>query len=398
MAPRLEQSGRVQVIRVIARLNLGGPAQHVLHLTRELNTEFPTLLVTGSVSADEIEIPLQDPALPVMRMPQLGRRIRLTDDVSVFLELFLLFRRLRPLIVHTHTAKAGVLARIAAVLARVPVRIHTYHGHVFTGYFGRLGSAIVISAERFLARFTSRILAVSESQKRDLSERFRIAPASRVAVMPLGVNLQPFLDAGASERRAARAELGVSGEPVVAIAGRLVPIKNHRLFLRAAAEVLSALPSTVFLIAGDGPERDALQEYARYWGLETRVRFLGWRVDLHRIFAASDVIALSSDNEGTPVALIEALAAGKPVVATDVGGVADLLEQGRLGRLVTPGDASALAEGILAAIREPVNNAARSRVIERFGVARLARDMKDLYRSVLAERDRASTAALQRAP
>jgi glycosyltransferase involved in cell wall biosynthesis len=382
---------RVRVVRVIARLNIGGPTQHVLHLTRGLAERYPTLLVCGNVEPDEEEMAdvLAQSGVRVHRIPELGRRVRPGQDAVALAKLVRLMRRVRPEIVHTHTAKAGALGRLAAVIAGVPHRIHTFHGHTFHGYFGRKTTRLFLAVEQLLARRTDRIIALSDAQAIDLSERYRVSSRTSLRVVPLGLDLASLGTENAlALRREFRAEVGAGGRPVVSIVGRLVPVKRHDLFVDAVAKLRHKGVEGVFVVVGGGPERERLEARAFARGVAEDLRFLGWRRDLDRIYAGSDVVALSSDNEGTPVALIEAMAAGVPVVAAAVGGVPDVLEDGRLGLLVGPGSADALANGIEALLRDRELGAAlagraRPAVTSRFGVDRLLTDVAALYDELL---------------
>lgn len=375
------------VVRVIARLNVGGPAIHVMHLSQGLAASYPTLLVHGDVADDEGDMTAEVAARGVRlhRLAGLGRSLRPWDDLTALLALYRLFRRLRPLIVHTHTAKAGTLGRIAALAARVPIRVHTFHGHVFRGYFGRATTAAFLLIERVLARVTTRIVTVSGTQADELAHEFRICPREKVQVIPLGLDLERFApERTAGLRGEFRDELRAGDRPVISIVARLAPIKNHTLLFDAVSQLVRAGRDPVVAVVGGGSEEMSLRASVTSMGLDGHVRFVGWRTDLARVYAGSDVVALTSNNEGTPVSLIEALAAGRAVVATDVGGVRDVLENGRLGLLVPPGDADALA-GALGrllddeSLRASLGAAGMSSVPARFGSPRLVADMKQLY-------------------
>jgi glycosyltransferase involved in cell wall biosynthesis len=391
-ARRSTASSSPRVVRVIARLNVGGPAIHVLNLSEGLEGRYSTVLVAGAVDETEADMSSEAEARGVRLrlMPELGRRISPFQDVAALVKLYRLFRRLRPQIVHTHTAKAGTLGRLAAVGARVPVRVHTFHGHVMRGYFSPWISRAVVAVERMLARTSTCIVTVSDGQARELVEHFGICPAGKMRVVPLGFDFARFAPERISAVRGQlRAELGVGSAPVVTIVGRLVPIKNQALFLEAAARVVSQREDCTFVVVGGGPLEGALRARADALGLEGRVRFLGWRSDLDRIFADSDVVALTSDNEGTPVALIEALACGCSVVSTDVGGVSDVLEEGRLGRLVPPGHAQELADAIEHLLGDPAGRQELGRagirsVHARYGVERLVDEIAGIYDELLA--------------
>ena len=302
--------------------------------------------------------------------------------------LYRLIRRERPAIVETHTAKAGFVGRLAARLARVPVVIHTFHGHILDAYFGPLKTRLLRQMERVLARGTDAIVAVSEGVKRDLVA-YGVADPNKIKVMPLGIELEPFL-ASDSARGGFRTDLGLDGrERLVGIVGRLFPIKNHRLFLEAAAVVARAEAHARFIVVGDGILRPELEACARELGIGDRVLFTGWRRDLPRIYADLDVLVVSSDNEGTPVAAIEAMASGCPVVATSVGGVPDVIRHGETGILVPPRSPRELAEGISAvlqdqALRAGLGEKARADVQERFDSRRMIADGERLYLRLLA--------------
>lgn len=383
---------RYRVVRIISRLNLGGPAQHVLHLGAGLRGDYPTLLVTGCVDQGEVEVDTPE-GVDVHRIPQLGRRILPFDDFIAFWKVYRLLRSVRPEVVHTHTAKAGALGRVAAWLARVPVRVHTFHGHTFHGYFGPFATRVFLAIERALARLTTRIVVLSESQARDIVHSYRICDRAQVAIIPLGLDLERFRPHRANGGRASfRRELGVrDGVPVVTTVGRLVPIKNHDLFIDAAASLVRRGVEAMFVIVGGGPEEPRLRARVEELGLSRHVRVLGWRTDLERIYAGTDVVVLSSRNEGTPVALIEALAAGRAVVATDVGGVRDVLAGGYLGQIVPPDQPEALARAVPRFLADPDARAEFGRRGERsairtYTVKRLCQDVAGLYDSLLGIR------------
>ena len=395
-AGRRDPPGGPLVHRVIARLNVGGPALHVVNLARGLEPHgFRTRLIVGGLEPGEADMSwyAQANAVEPTVLPAMARELRPRRDLAVLLELRRLFRRDRPSIVHTHTAKAGGLGRAAAIWAGVPVRIHTFHGHVLGGdYFSAARTRAFLEAERWLARGSSRLVVLTRAQLREMADRLEIADERRFAVIPLGLELAHFraLQPGAARARA-RAALGIApDERVVGIVGRLVPVKNHELMLDAFARLAGAEgPAWRLLVVGGGEDREAaLRERARCLGIDARVRWLGWRRDLEQLYPAMDVVALTSHDEGTPVALLEALAAGIPVAARAVGGVAEVLDEGRLGELVRAADPDAMAAAIERASRRPVEDAVRDRVVERFSVRRLCADVADLYREEL---DRART-------
>lgn len=385
---------KIKVVRVIARLNIGGPAIHTILLTARLDpARFESLLVTGSVADYEGDmLPLAEAygVRPVI-IPALGREINPLKDLRVLWQLYRLMRREKPQVVHTHTAKAGFVGRLAAWLAGVPVIVHTFHGHVFHSYFSPAKTRLFLFLERLMARVSTRIITISASQKHEIGG-FGIAPPNKFVVIPLGFDLAALRDS-AKHRGELRAELGIASDTkLVGIVARLTSVKNHRLFLEAARLVImersAGMPAVKFVIVGGGELEDELRAYARELGIAEAVIWLGWRNDVARVYADLDVVALTSLNEGTPVSLIEAMAAGAPLAATRVGGVADIV--GEYGVLTPSGDAAAFA----AALRDVVEHeaAARARaaagrdaIYERFAAERLVGDVARLYEELLRE-------------
>jgi glycosyltransferase involved in cell wall biosynthesis len=298
--------------------------------------------------------------------------------------------------VHTHTGKAGVLGRIAACLAGVPIILHTFHGHVLHGYYGPVKTRLLRRLERALGRRTHCIVTVSETVKRDLVE-YGVASADRIAVVPLGIDLEPFLTSVRHSGKF-RAGLGISdASPLIGIVGRIVPIKDHRLFCDAARLIATRQPGARFVVVGDGVSRTEIERYADTLGLTPRVVFTGWRRDLPDVYSDLDVLVITSRNEGTPVAAIEAMASRCPVVATRVGGVPDLIEDGTAGLLVSYGDAAELSETVLRLLKdrrliERLTATAQARVRAAFTCTRLVSDIASLYERLLTRRPLASTA------
>lgn len=370
-------------------MNIGGPALHVSLLSAGLNQKgYEHLLVAGSES--EREGNLADLAtkegVKIRPLPALGREISPPRDIFCLLQLRRILRDYQPDIVHTHTAKAGFIGRMAGLLERVPVLAHTFHGHVLTGYFSLFQEALFRRLEAWLAARTQLLITVSEAVADDLA-RLGVASRSRFTIVPLGLALRPFL--GVRPHPELKKQLGLrDGSVLVGAVGRLVPVKNLRLLIQAVGLLAPQYPLLNLALIGDGGEREALIASARTLGIEKKVHFLGWRRDLPWIYGGLDVVALTSVNEGTPVSLIEAIASGRPVVATGVGGVPEVLEHGKLGILVPSGDAKALAQGLNHAWQNkqgPVE-ADRSRVVEKFAPERLVRDMDSHYREPLALR------------
>lgn len=386
----------VLVHRVIARLNVGGPAMHVVNLALGLDRggAFRTRLIAGSITGDEGDMGYyaRERGVEVTALPELSRLVSPLNDLKNLLALYRLFRRERPTIVHTHTAKAGTLGRLAAWLAGVPVRIHTFHGHVLGGdYFSAPVTRFYLEVERQMARISSRLVVLTERQREEMARELGVAPRDRFTVIPLGLELERFgeVDREAA-RRESRALLGLKAdETVVGIVGRLVPVKNHELLFRAQPLLEGALgrPVTI-LVVGAGLREKELRQYAEGLGISDNVRWLGWRQDLPDLYPAMDALALTSFDEGTPVAVLEALAAGTPIAARAVGGVPEVLEGVAGARLVTEATPEAMAEGLAEVLRarppaEEVEEV-REAVVRRFSVERLCRDMEALYRRELA--------------
>jgi glycosyltransferase involved in cell wall biosynthesis len=377
-------SAPIKVMRIIDRLNVGGPAIHAVLTTRGLDPErFETILVYGSVEPGEADMgDLADAIVKKVVIPSLGRELRPLKDLRTAWQLYRLMRRERPAVVHTHKSKAGAIGRLCAFLAGVPVRVHTYHGHVFTGYFSPRKTQAFLMIERGLARLSTRLVTLSSGLLEELSQDYRIAARDRFAVVPLGLDLQPFSDC-ARHAGALRRELGVAeGTRLIGIVGRMVPVKDHATFVAAAALLAARRDDVHFVFIGGGELEAEVRSALERHGISGRASLLGWRRDLDRLYADLDVVALSSVNEGTPVALIEAMSSGVPVVGTQVGGVSDVLRGGARGRLVPARDPQALADAVDAALSDESRaHAARIReeVMVEFGSARLCRDLERLY-------------------
>ena len=396
----------VRVMRIIDRLNVGGPAKHVVWLAAGLEPRgYDTLLVTGRVAAGEGDMGYFAEARGVRPhvMAAMSREISFRD-VIVVVKLLRLMWSFRPDVVHTHKSKAGAAGRVAALLYRwlVPSAlvgrprrcaiVHTYHGHTFYGYFGAVKARIFLALERLLARVaTDSIVVIGEEQRREIGERFRVGRENQYRVIPLGIDL----DEVSATKPALRREMGVEPEaPLVGTVGRLCAIKNQALFIEAAARVVARAPRVRFAIVGDGELRKDLEAQTSRLGLAGRTVFTGFRRDAARLCADFDVMVLTSRNEGTPVTLIEALAAGRPVVSTEVGGVVDLFGELRReadgfrvwehGLTVPSDDPERLARAIGFLLDEPGLRAemgARGRAFVRANLSkeRLLRDAGNLY-------------------
>jgi glycosyltransferase involved in cell wall biosynthesis len=384
----------VRILRVIARLNLGGPALHVSYLAHGLASRgYSTTLVSGRLAPgeDSMAFAAEELGVDVVTLPGLQREISPLHDPVAVARLVREIRRVRPHILHTHTAKAGTVGRVAALLAgraAPPIVVHTFHGHVLRGYFGPLKTRAFIQTERLLARRTTRLVAVGPEVRDELVE-LGVAPVGRFSVIRLGIDLRGRVLPGDAEREAQRSALGLPpGRFVVGWIGRMTPIKRVPDVLDAFAELRRRGVDASLLLVGDGPGRAEAERHATAVGVAADTIFAGYQRDVAPYYSAFDVLLLPSANEGTPVVAMEALAARKPVVATRVGSVPDVVSDGDDGFLVEVGDVEGLAASLerLArdeSLRNRFGDAGRARVLERYDVGRLVDDVDALYRELL---------------
>ncbi len=385
------------MVRVISRLAFGGSPIQAISLTALLEPRYRTTLVKGvegSREGDMFPLAKAFGVQPVV-VPSLRREVS-ANDIRAVWEVIRILRSERPAILHTHGAKAGGVGRLAAVLAgrsRPSVIVHTFHGHVLEGYFSPLRSTLFTWIERILARVSTRLIVVSDEVGRALV-RLKVADADRIELVRLGFDLEPFVVSDEERRElreSLRSDLSIPlDRRVVTFVGRIVPIKRLDRFL-AVAQRLRQREDIHFLIVGDGDLRPELESSAAARALGDRVTWTGFRRDLPAIYCASDVVAITSDNEGTPVSLIEAQAAGVPVVTTDVGGARDVVEDEVTGRVLDAEDVSGMADAIAEILDDPAlasrfAAAGRTHSLSRFTLARLVRDIDDLYTRLLAER------------
>lgn len=404
----------MKILRIIARLNVGGPARHVVWLTNGLNDdEFQSLLIAGTVPPGEEDMSYfatENGVSPVF-VTELSRELSPKDIVSLW-KVYRLMRDFSPDVVHTHTAKAGTIGRSAAFLYRWltwqtligrPRKlnvVHTFHGHVFHSYYGAAKTSVFLTIERMLARFaTDRIITISRQQFHEINEDFGVGRAEQFSVIPLGIDLSQF-DVDATSRAVVRDEIAASeDEIIVGFVGRLTAIKNIPLLLDAAAAIVSdpSAPKMRFVIIGDGELRGEQESTAKELGIERSITFLGNRTDVSVLLPGMDIIALTSANEGTPLSLIEAMAAGVPFVSTAVGGVVDLagekVESGdgfdvcSRGIATTPGSSEAFAKALIhlakdEKLRNKLALNGREFVVTNYSTERLVSDIAGLYREL----------------
>jgi glycosyltransferase involved in cell wall biosynthesis len=386
---------RVKVLRVIARLNVGGPALHVAYLTAGLaDRGYDTTLVAGTIARGEESMAFVADAhnVSVASLDALHREISPIRDARAIIRLARLIRTERPTILHTHTAKAGAVGRIAALLAgdaRPPIIVHTFHGHVLRGYFGPVRTFAFRRLERWLARTTTALVAVSPEVRDDLVA-LGVAPASKFTVVRLGIELDSRVGHNGYARAEARRQLGLGADDpfVVGWVGRMTAVKRTDEVVRVLRRLVDLGIDARLLLVGDGPDRDHLERYAHELGVIRRCLFLGYQEDVAPWYDAMDALVLPSVNEGTPVSVIESLAAERPAVATRVGGTPDVIREGIDGFLVEPGDGDGLADRLAELAGDPARRArmgaaGRDRVLERYAVDRLVDDIDTLYRRLL---------------
>ena len=383
----------IRILRVIGRLNVGGPTLHVAYLSAGLAERgYETTLVAGSVARgeDSMTFIAEELGVPVVRLGKMRRDISPVRDAQAVAQLVRLIRETRPHILHTHMAKAGAVGRLAALAsgkARPPVILHTFHGHVLRHYFDPLRNAAFRQLERWLARTTTALVVVSPEVRDELVE-LGIAPAKKFVVVRLGIELAERV--GAHDGRVEqRRLLGIRPDRfVVGWIGRMTEVKRTDHVLRTFRQLRQSGVDACLCLVGDGPDRPALERRAKELGIMRDTLFLGFQKDVGPFYAAFDALLLPSISEGTPVSAIEALAAGRPVVATRVGGVPDVVRDGEDGLLVEPGAIDDLAERLARLARDPVlrermGTSGRERVVGRYGVGRLVDEMDVLYRALL---------------
>jgi glycosyltransferase involved in cell wall biosynthesis len=390
-----------RVLRIINRFNLGGPAYNVAFLTKHLAPEYETLLIGGEKEPDEDSslFIFNEMDVEPLIINEMNRSINFLQDVKAYYRIKKIIKEFKPDIVHTHAAKAGALGRLAAYSCKVPVIIHTFHGHVFHSYFGKFKTAIYKNIERFLAKKSSVIIAISEKQKQELCNEHKIAPAEKIKVVPLGFDLTKFSDNQSEKRKTFRDKYQIEDDEIcIVIIGRLAPVKNHPLFLKAIQFVKSHSNKKIrAIIVGNGNLQQGLMQQCTdlnldycYYPTEPKkntVTFTSWIQDVSYPLAGSEVVCLTSFNEGTPVSLIEAQAASKAIVTTKVGGIENSVND-KAAFLIDVSDEKQFYEKLLllcndAVLREKMAVCGKNFVFKQFHYTRLVQDVKSLYSSLL---------------
>jgi glycosyltransferase involved in cell wall biosynthesis len=391
-----------RILRIHNRLIVGGPTLNVLYLTKYLSPEFETLVIVGEKESHEKDAKFlaDEMGIKTIFIPDMGRSIHPFKDYKAYRQVQKVIRDFRPHIVHTHAAKPGAVGRLAASSLNVPVIVHTYHGHVFHSYFNNLKTRFIINIERYLAKKSDVLIAISNQQKKELIEDFRIAGENKFRIIPLGFELNKFHENQVQKRKKFREEFKLKEDEIaIGIIGRLVPVKNHLLFLEGLNRVIrnSSKKIKAFII-GDGETRESLKEKARQLNIsftttseldeKATLIFTSWRSDIDVINAGLDIVALTSLNEGTPVSLIEAQAANKPIVSTRVGGISDIVIENETALLSDINNGVAFGENLLRLVEDKelqncLGKRGADHVTKKFSVERLANDMGKLYRELL---------------
>ena len=391
-----------RVLMIINRLNLGGPAFHVAILSKYLQEGFEVLLLAGTKedSEESSDFIVKEMGLTFTRLKEMKRSINPFGDYRSYKEIRKIIKQFKPDIVHTHAAKAGALGRLAAFNEKVPVIVHTFHGHIFHSYFHPLKSKIFLWIERYLAKKSSAIIAISERQKKELTDHYKLCNPSKIKIIPLGFDLSRFRENIESKRKDFRKKFFLEDDEIaVGIIGRLVPVKNHTLFINSAARILGNTSKKVrFFIIGDGESRSALLKEASMLGIDhsyypevkkkSDLIFTSWIKDVDVCISGLDIVALCSFNEGTPVSLIEAQAGNKPIISTNVGGIENVVKDGETALLVNNNDFNDFHKTLLKLIeddelRTRLGTNSWEFVKEKFHYTRLIREMSELYLSIL---------------
>lgn len=390
-----------RVLRIINRFNLGGPTYNAAYLTKHLPDRYETLLLGGmkDASEDSSQFIVENLGITPKILPEMKRSVNPYRDYKAFKEIKSIIKTFKPDIVHTHASKPGALGRWAAHQLDVPVIIHTFHGHVFHSYFNEFTTGVYKSLERKLAKMSTKIIAISEKQKEELAFDHEICPAEKIEVIPLGFDLQRFQDDQDEKRNVFRTEFKLGENDIaIGIIGRLVPIKNHELFLKAIKFVKENSNKRVkAFIVGDGHSRSAIEEECTTQGLlysndsedDVDVYFTSWVKKVDYVNAGVDIVALTSKNEGTPVSLIEAQASNRAIVSTNVGGIENIVLPELTALLSEPSDEETFKNNLLKMVEDDtlrieLGEKGWKFVEDKFHYQRLVKDITQLYDSLLS--------------
>lgn len=393
-----------RILRILNRFNLGGPTYNAAYLTKYMPSHYETMLIGGPNDPTEknSEFIVNNLGVEPHIIPEMYREVSFRQDYIAFQKIKSIIRDFKPDIVHTHASKAGALGRHAALSMKVPIIVHTFHGHVFDAYFGKLKTSFYKNIERYLASQTHQIIAISEKQKEDLSVKYRICPENKITVIPLGFDLSHFREDQERKRIAFRQQYQVADHEIaIGIIGRLVPIKNHQMFLEALDIVRkkSNQPIRAFII-GDGESYESITRKAAQLGIDyvngkeafrpATLTFTSWITEMDKVNAGLDIVALTSLNEGTPVSLIEAQAAGKPIVSTNVGGIENVVIPNQTALLAGQNNPEVFAQKLLQLCNNPILRQEFARqgwqhVAQKYHYTRLVNDMDMLYTRLMEQ-------------
>lgn len=387
---------KIKIVRIINRFNIGGPTFNATFLTRYLSDEYETLLLGGvpdEGEKDSLHILKKYDIEPII-IPELSRSISINKDRKAYSEIKKIIQEYQPDIVHTHASKAGLLGRLAAKSAGVPVIVHTFHGHVFHSYFGKAKTALFKNIERYLAKQSTGIIAISKLQKKELVEDHKIVKESKVKVIPLGFELEQFSQEKEAKREVIRDKYNISeGEIAIAIVGRLAPIKDHSFFLSVIEKLAVKINRKIkVFIVGGGSEFDQIASRVKEINhSNVEIIMTSWVLDVATFNAGMDIVCLTSKNEGTPVSLIEAQATGIPVVSTNVGGVSDIVVNNEAGYIINHGDIETYVEKLRLLVEDKelrlrFGTFGKQFVVERFGYQKLVSSMDEYYKELLDEK------------
>jgi len=384
---------KIKIVRIINRFNIGGPTFNATYLTRYLPKNYETILVGGvpdDGEKDSLHI-LKEHGIEPIIIPELSRSIHPVRDRKAYRRIKQIIKEYNPDIVHTHASKAGLLGRLAARAQNTSVIVHTFHGHVFHSYFGKFKTEFFKNIERYIAKKSSGIIAISKQQKIELAEEHKIAPPEKIQVIPLGFELERFVDSRRRLRAAVRAKYDITeNEVAIAIVGRLAPIKDHAYFLEVIERLAEKIDATLrVFIVGDGAERAAIEKrLVQVTSGTIKISMTSWILDIAAFNAGMDIMCLTSKNEGTPVSLIEAQASGLPVVSTDVGGVRDIVVDGKSGFVIKRENIETYVEKLRLLVenrelREKYGTFGQQFVRQQFSYQRLVADMDQYYKTLI---------------
>ncbi len=395
----------IKILRIINRFNLGGPTYNAAYLTKYMPNEYSTLLMGGvpeEHEVDSLHIVKSLHIEPVI-IPEMSRSINGFNDFKSYLLIRKMIQNYKPDIVHTHASKAGLLGRLAAVHEKVPVIVHTFHGHIFHSYFNSFITNIFLKTERYLAKKSNAVIAISHQQKRELAELLKISSPDKFEIIPLGLDLKKFSEDLPHKRSVFRQMYNIADDIIaIGIVGRLVPVKNHYLLIDAV-KLLKTLTDKKFeiIIIGDGDLKKKLMQYVKDNNMSYRTNkyeanadfyFTSWIKEMDMAYAGLDIVTLCSKNEGTPVSLLEAQAAGRFIVTTNVGGVQDILKK-EAGIIVNGFLSSTFAHALLNAIENfahqniQIHSVISPVIIEKYSYERLVKNMDQLYKNLLRNID-----------